>query len=660
MRRFEPFVVTRDDRLRQILRLGLLLIFVGLCAWPYVGWARHPSLFDDDFTRVGGLRTSTPATSLLRPFNEHLAPLFELVGWFAWWGVGRRVERIAAGFLVASYLMAFGTLVSLAAVVRLELRSHLAGLVAASWFALSTVSAETVLWYSASSFQGAAAMSLAAWFAASKAIRSASSRRRRGWLIASALFALLSPLFSAIGVLAGPLATLRLVLASAPERHYVGSRRSWSQAATVPILGTLAYLVLVVANQDHDAAVSASVRTHLDVRAALWAAVRAPSLVLIPEMVGSGSLSGSMPDVYAAGSTLALGLGVLVWSWRSPSKRGLIVVGLGWVVGGYLLAYSTRSQPGDRWILEVGRYHLFPEIGVICWVSGLLGPALDRFEARRPLAGWVGLVVIALVGFAVEATAMSDLTRRSFRYPDQKRSIAATLRLEAICHAEQIPIEQAMRIIDPVEPRWFPRPLPFHPSLYLFGPGPKFEHSRDAEAKAKVIASLSPEDLEGIFGGLDSSRFRVEDQSLAEEAEWIRAEPMEQGVESMIGEGRLFFVEFGMRIEGSDVESLRLTGIKAGTRVEIWWSTGDGRWSASRSVRCTTHNEGEIIPLSRSPHWRRGFARRYRVIRRWWPLLATDHPDLSFTAQHGSPKESIGRVKLPVPRRGDSESRPIP
>ncbi len=629
----DPSMTTPGDRRRQILKIGLILAFGGLCAWPYVGWARYPSLFDDDLTRVGGLRRATFAASLLRPFNEHLAPLFELVGWFAWWGVGQKVELVATGFLVASYILALATLITLAAVVRLELRSNLAALVAVSLFALSTVSAETVLWYSAGSFQGAAAASLASWFAASKALRSSTAKRRSCWLIVSGLFAFLSPLFSAIGVLAGPLAALRVVMASRSERSRVGSTRSWLQASTFPILGTLVYLLFVAANQDHTAAVSAGVRRHSDIPAALWAAVRAPSLVLIPAMVGVASMSGWWDDHRAAASTAALGVGVLVWAWRGSSNRALIVVGLGWVVGGYLLAYLARAQAGDRWILEVGRYHLFPEVGVICWVSALLGPRLDRLEARRPMAGWVGLLIIAIVGFALEVKPMSNLARRSFRYPDQGRSIAAALRLEAACRAEQVPLEQAIRVIDPIEPRWFPRPLPFNPLLYLFGSGPTLERSGDLEARSRLIARLSLDDREAIFGGLEVAPYQTNLGDAPRRESWIRAEPMGRGVESEIGQGRTFFAEFATSPNEKDVDRIFLEGARPGGKVEVWWSAGDGTWSSGRSVRCVADPKGQVIPLARLPHWRPGFARRFRVVRRGSPFLPTEGLSLSYQVE---------------------------
>ncbi len=187
------------------------LAFVILCGLPYLQWVEHPSLFDDDFLRVGSLRRSNLGEALFRPFNEHMAPLFETVSWLAWQGAGRRIQSIPMAFQVASF--AFGVTVGLlAALIRRELRSTTASLVAVAVFCLSSVSSETVLWYSASSFQWAASATLASWLAASIGRR----RRRRvaggpGWLVGRSR-SLAAPAFSAIGVLAAPLAGLRLLV----------------------------------------------------------------------------------------------------------------------------------------------------------------------------------------------------------------------------------------------------------------------------------------------------------------------------------------------------------------------------------------------------------------------------------------------------------------
>ncbi len=609
---------------RTAARALLVAGFLTLCLQPYLAWARYPSLFDDDLTRVGGFRRLPFAAALWRPFNEHVAPLFEVVGWLAWWGSGRRVEAVATGFLVASYVAWSTTLVGLGLVVRRELRSPLAAGVALAIFAAAPVAAETVLWYSASSFQWAAAAGLAAWYAALRAFSARSGRSRAGWLVAAGAGALASPLFSAIGVLAGPLAALRLVAAENDEGQGGGGPRSGAGrvgCAAVPLLGTVAYGLLVTLNRAGGGAVAASVRGHLDPVAALWAAVRAPVAVLVPGILGSPGGSAWVPDPVAAVGTVALIGGAMCWARRSRA-RGLIVVGLGWIVGGYLLAYATRARPGDRWVLEVGRYHLFPLIGGACWTAAAVGPMLDRLERKSPLAGWGVLVSLAALGVIRGGARVDEIARRSFRYPDQGAQVAAALRLEAACRASGVSLEQAIRIVDPVEPRWFPRPLPFHPLLYLFDTSLRGDRHPDPEAVAAVLTLLTAEDREAIFGGVDAGRYA----DLARPATSLSLEPTRSGLVAPIGEGRLYHEELTWPADRGDPLGLRLTGIAPGVRVEVWWAGADGIWSPGRSVRWTTTDPSPRLALTRLPHWRPGFARRFRVVRRGWPLPASDRP----------------------------------
>ena len=156
--------MTDPDRPRwpAPLLIGLGASFVLLCAWPYLGWIEHPSLYHDDFMRAESLRNSSLGEALFRPFNEHMAPLFETVSYLSWLAGGRRVAALPSAFLVASFVAFGATVGMLGALIRRETGSRTSALVAVALFTLSSVSAETVLWYSASSFQWAAAASLAA------------------------------------------------------------------------------------------------------------------------------------------------------------------------------------------------------------------------------------------------------------------------------------------------------------------------------------------------------------------------------------------------------------------------------------------------------------------------------------------------------------------
>ena len=107
---------------------ALSVAFVALCLYPHALRLRRPSLYTDDVVRIADLRSGPLSARLFRPFNEHMAPLFETVSWLAWRGCGRRIQAIPTAFRVAS-MVAFGVTVGLlAALIRREVRSATAAM----------------------------------------------------------------------------------------------------------------------------------------------------------------------------------------------------------------------------------------------------------------------------------------------------------------------------------------------------------------------------------------------------------------------------------------------------------------------------------------------------------------------------------------------------
>src|SRR5262249_18255256 len=89
---------------RRTLILGLWATFAALCLFPYTGRLRHPSLYSDDIVRIEQVQTMPLRMMLVRPFNEHLAPVFEGVTWVTWQMAGRRLARAPWAFTLVSYL----------------------------------------------------------------------------------------------------------------------------------------------------------------------------------------------------------------------------------------------------------------------------------------------------------------------------------------------------------------------------------------------------------------------------------------------------------------------------------------------------------------------------------------------------------------------------
>src|SRR6516162_9940815 len=62
----------------------MTVLFLVICLSPHIGRLLEPSLFSDDVTRIAELQTTPLSSLILRPFNEHVAPLFDVVSWVTW------------------------------------------------------------------------------------------------------------------------------------------------------------------------------------------------------------------------------------------------------------------------------------------------------------------------------------------------------------------------------------------------------------------------------------------------------------------------------------------------------------------------------------------------------------------------------------------------
>ena len=148
---------------RRWARAVVLATFVGLCLYPHIQRLDRPSLFADDVARVEQLQVMPPRAMIWRPFNEHLAPAFEVVSLTVWHLSGQRLAEAARAFTMASLLPLPLILIALGLLVRRETGSTTAALASLAVFALSPLPLETFWWYSASSFAWALLLTLVAW-----------------------------------------------------------------------------------------------------------------------------------------------------------------------------------------------------------------------------------------------------------------------------------------------------------------------------------------------------------------------------------------------------------------------------------------------------------------------------------------------------------------
>ncbi|HEV3166251.1 MAG TPA: hypothetical protein VGZ22_19655, partial [Isosphaeraceae bacterium] len=373
------------------MTLALAVGFVALCVGPWLLRLGYPSLYADDVNRVEFLETRPIGRLLVMPFNEHLAPLFHGVSWAAWTLAGRRLTFAPLAFTLASYVPFVLALPVLFALLRRELKSLTAALVGVAVFSLTPIYAEAILWFSASSFMWALLGTLLAWLCAAWASES-QGRAALGWSALSGLFAMLAPMFSALGLLAGPVGATRAIAGQGSVR----SLRAWAKAL-LPIAGTAAYLAIGLVFR-YDSVLAGSAAHRADWGKAIALVAQAVVEALGARVIGLDSPRQGMPTLVNELLLLLAIVAALVWAAPSRS-RPMVLIGLGLIVVPYGLEYSARMGLFAAELLRVQRYHLFPQLGLACLVAGALRGWLSRFDVRpsRALAvacGVAGLLIV--------------------------------------------------------------------------------------------------------------------------------------------------------------------------------------------------------------------------------------------------------------------------
>jgi len=344
---------------------------------------------------------------------------------------------------------------------------------------------------------------------------------------------------------------------------------------------------------------------------------------LFPSLVGLPEQSMAIPGTIADIATSVLLIGLLWWSWRSR-RWPLAVGGIALIVGGYLLTCAARARPGDLSIFQVSRYHLFPQIGLVCLIVAAPGGFLQRLDGRR-LRGWLVATLLAAFLVLLQSRGMRLAAEGRFRYPDQPRLLAAAARLEELGRSEGITFDQFFRALDPVQPRWARHPWPFHPILFLFRRDPSSEaRMADSSVRDAIIAALSKEEREVIFGGMEATKYRQtalngengEPLPIARLVATCRITRLDEGRYEVL-EGPAY-LEFQIDPAADDSRALSLPDLKADWPVEVWWAGPLEAWSSGRSVRWAPDpglpSRDLAVPIGAFPHWRRGSVRRLRIV----------------------------------------------
>jgi hypothetical protein len=511
-----------------------------------------------------------------------------------------------------------------------ELGSLTTALVAVAAFSLSSLDSEVIYWYSASSFSWALLWTLLALSFAGSASRSGG----RGALAGLALASAMAPACSAIGLMAGPLGAIRLVLDARPRSPRL-PRFAW----IVPPIGTIAYLAACVPFR-YQAILSSSMEHRADFGSGMSSVLCAPTNVLLPGLFGLNFVELG-PHLPLNLGLAALGLvGILAWAIRSPD-RSLIVGGLWLVLCGYVMTYCFRTQRfGASWLFRVERYHFFPMVGFTFWTALASRRWLSRYDGR-PLASLVvGIVVAALL----LATHLPNILAHSrfYDFPGQRRTLAALEDLRSICRRERITRGQALAALGPIVLDWSKFDY-----LGLLPPSVEASGVPDREVRRTLLASLSLADREALWGGMDVSPY-------LRPAADLRSHPGVAGRlvgasrVRILGEGRCrpmgwpSYLEFEMpdRVDDPDGASpvdpagpsLHVPGGVPGRLTEVWWTGVDGDWSEARSVRWKSDPEAPSraydLSLAHLPHLDPAHVRRVRIMFRTAGQAAIDAPRL--------------------------------
>jgi hypothetical protein len=604
---------------RKLVFVVLALAYVTACIYPHLLRLRHPSLFCDDVVRIELQRTLPLSERLFRPFNEHVAPAFELVTWATWAIAGKRLTHAPLTFTLASLLPFVLCLAVLGILVWQESGSRVAALSAMAMLSISALYVEVAWWYSASTFTWALLATLLAWLFA----RLARVNGGWKWWLGSVMASALAPACSAIGFLAAPVAALRAFT----EPECPNLRRSrW--LPLVPLLGVAFYFGVCAPFRVHGVlaqGVQASSNRWLGIVAAL----RAPVDVLIPRMVGIRDLDLRMPRGLDLLAFLVLLVVVLAWSLRSR-LRPVILGGVFLVLGGYSLIYPFRHTEGAHSLLQVQRYHLFPQVGLILVVSSWLGPRLRRLDDSLIAAAAVP-TGLALLFLTIHWSPLKGQARY-LRFPEQTATLAALERLEAFCKPLGVTRSQALAALDPLQPRWFP--FPELNALAMLGPGASQSRLPQPLVRSALLSALSPTEREAICGGMDASRYvsAAHDPSTLELVAEARPTAMfrvhQASAGLLVGEGGSAFREFEFPASADRGSRLRLPiGVS-----EVWWTDSDGRWTESRSAHWPADLLGgaqvPVLALDSLPHCRPEDVRGIRLFYKNAGPIAVESPRL--------------------------------
>ena len=407
---------------------------------------RTYTLYKDDWAFVSSVRTPQRWGRNVWQFHaQHCVPVFRTITALLCWAspdLPRLADLLRLGPVVAFALASW----AVAWLAYLLCGSRAAAFGAAATFALSSVHASVVQWYSASVAAWASAfvlLSLGAWL----------RFVQRGSLRHYALAAVVSAL--ALGCWSISILLPALLAASLLGSWCVWALRS-SRRRALMSLGTAVVLSVGWFAWLKHLRAGGAVVTDFEGRP-LWEAVHPVSAFIftcraVAEVLIAGNV-GLYAAALPAATGFAYGIGSLVlviWAWRRwRLATAAICAGIACVLLGFAFPYAVRASVGYRQLRAFDWYACLPQAGVALLAAAIV-ERLERLTAgtrvRRTLAPW--LIAAVVLAWLTHGSIVERLST-TLSFPDQRAQLAELQAIEDLC--------QSRRIAEPLLRRVMPR-----------------------------------------------------------------------------------------------------------------------------------------------------------------------------------------------------------
>jgi hypothetical protein len=488
--------------------LGLVVLY----AYPVL----QPVLLHDDF-QILAKATSWQTTweNLWIPHNEHAMPLGRISTWAMLWLAGDQTAwpRATAMQGPLALLLAVGFVYLF---VRRELGHPFYGLTAATFFGVSAVYQQAVIWFAASFSVLSLDMLLLGLLAAQKWRQTGQTRQ----LAFCAAWCALAPGWFASGYLAGPFCSAYLALsgagAGAPDDRSIRRARALL-TAIAPLLGTALFFAAGIPgtservwHAEHYQGKTAAEAFSGSIGLLYTVRSLADNLLLGAFGFSLGFLPDGINLPVACELVLLLLLAVgLLW-WRVGAQHRLAGLALCLIVLSYFLAYSARSGwPYDNTMNRThwSRYHLLPHLGLTLLICAGLSVREGRWFVLQPggtlshrQAATLTLLALGLLA-AQFPRAVLGMYPPS---PEQRAKLQRIADVDQLCRQHHIDKETARKALGHLK---IPYSYDTEDGWLLLRGSPQPREMTSEEARELLGAAAAHGDAAGVSPASPSAAF---------------------------------------------------------------------------------------------------------------------------------------------------------